>query len=228
MNDCVNAEIRDQLPDLVHERLDAAARARVLAHVDACADCRAELDVLRSTRAMLVARTPRIDLQFIVEALPKPATRSTRSGARRRVWADWRVAAAVTLLVAGGTSVAVLNRAPSAANSVAVAPTSQSAATASTAPVESIPLAHDSAPVASAAAPSAQEQVAATNARVAAAEPASTDAPATTDAGARLGDLNEQQLQSLLKDIDQLQPVPVTEPDPVTLRVTTTSSSEGA
>jgi len=42
VNDCVNAEIRDQLPDLVHERLDASALAIVMAHVDGCIDCRDE------------------------------------------------------------------------------------------------------------------------------------------------------------------------------------------
>lgn len=226
MNDCVNAEMRDRLPELLHGRLDGDARAAVLAHVDACADCRAELELLRAARATLVAAAPRVDLNYVIQALPKPpAARPLTRVPRRLVWTDWRVAAAVTLLVAGGTSVAVLNRGsttvqPStpavAAPSVAAAPTAVSVPPAAT---QSAPSAEQSPRVA--AAPGA-------TAEVASAEPTPTDAPvATSDVGAHLGDLNAQQLQSLLKDIDKLQPVPVTDPDPVTLRVTTSSSSDG-
>src|SRR5581483_8845655 len=128
MNDCRNADIRDQLPDLVHERLEVRARAAVVAHVDGCADCRAELELLQSMRGVLVASTPKVDISYIVQALPKPApqtattlTASTASipstapnGVRfappRRTWGDWRIAAAVTLFVVGGSSVAVLHR----------------------------------------------------------------------------------------------------------------------
>src|SRR4051812_10377352 len=115
MNDCQNAEIRDQLPDLVHERLDAAALAVVLAHVDGCVDCRDEIQLLRDVQAMMARRTPRMDVAYIVGALPKaPAPRTSASitsitsiTSRKRVWADWRVAAAVTLIVAGGGSFAL-------------------------------------------------------------------------------------------------------------------------
>ena len=106
MNDCPNAEIRDQLPDLLHERLDPSARAAVTAHVAACGDCRDELELLRGIHGMLIERAPRIDVAAVVAALPKPAAREIRAARPRRTWADWRVAAAVTLLVAGGSSVA--------------------------------------------------------------------------------------------------------------------------
>src|ERR1043165_8137988 len=104
MNDCSNAEIRDRLPDLLHDRLDARARAEVVAHVEACADCRAELELLRSARAMFAAQAPRVDVGRIVQALP------TRAQTRRRSWVNWRVAAVVTFLVVGGGSVAVMSR----------------------------------------------------------------------------------------------------------------------
>ncbi len=109
MNDCPNAEIRDRLPDLVHDRLDARTRARVVAHVDGCADCRSELELLRSLRGSLDRATPRVDVDRIVAALPTPA--SVRPGQHRRAWrvlSDWRIAAAVTFIVAGGTSVVVM------------------------------------------------------------------------------------------------------------------------
>ncbi|PYP60840.1 MAG: hypothetical protein DMD26_18920, partial [Gemmatimonadetes bacterium] len=55
MTDCPNAEMRDRLPDLLHERLDASARAVVMAHVADCDDCRAELVVLREARVVLAS-----------------------------------------------------------------------------------------------------------------------------------------------------------------------------
>src|SRR4051812_17848426 len=112
MNDCSNANIRDQLPDLVHDRLGMSARAAVLAHVDGCADCREELELLRIVRGALTSNTPRVDIAYVVGALPKRYAPAIPARTSHRRWADWRVAAAVTLLVAGGSSVAVLTRAP--------------------------------------------------------------------------------------------------------------------
>ncbi len=51
MTDCSRDEIRDLLPDLVHDQLDPAARARVEQHLAQCADCAAELQLLRTLRA---------------------------------------------------------------------------------------------------------------------------------------------------------------------------------
>ena len=226
MNDCVNAEMRDQLPELLHERLEAGARAVVLAHVESCADCRAELELLRSARAVLLAGAPRVDVNYVVEALPKPsASRTSLRAPRRQRWADWRIAAAVMVLVAGGTSVAVLNHGSN--------PAPSPAATIVTPTVAAVPTAANPAPASSATATDVRESRApehapASTAELATTEGATNEAPtAATDVGARLGDLNAQQLQTLLKDIDRLQPVPVTDPDPVTLRVTSSSSSDG-
>src|ERR1700741_3115959 len=101
-NDCTNAEMRDLLPDLLHERLESSARAAVLAHVDACNDCRDELRLLREIEGVLTTRTPRIDLESIAKRLPPPPVKRIPMAPRGRVWLDWRVAAAITLLVAGG------------------------------------------------------------------------------------------------------------------------------
>ena len=84
MNDCPNAEIRDRLPDLLHEHLDAGARAQVMAHVERCADCRAELALLREARSLL-ATAPLVDVGRIVRALPSPAAaRLARVSTRSR------------------------------------------------------------------------------------------------------------------------------------------------
>src|SRR5215203_4309 len=98
MNDCSNAEIRDQLPDLLHDRLDVSLRAEVLAHIDECVDCRSELELLRGVQGVLLQRTPRIDVNYVLQALPKRVARPVPALPARRVWADWRIAAAVTIL----------------------------------------------------------------------------------------------------------------------------------
>lgn len=223
MNDCTNLGVRDRLPDLLHEQLDASARALVLAHLDGCVDCRDELRLLGEMRSVIEAGTPRVDMNYVIHALPKaPAKRALALEPRRRVWADWRVAAAVTLIVAGGSSVALLNRdrAPDQAavqasgtrprTSVAAAPktpavtsNAESATTAqATTPAASIPR---------------QIEIAAT-----------TTPSAATDAAAdpNLSNLSSSQLKTLLQDIDNLKALPVAEPEPVSLRVNARSTGD--
>lgn len=204
MNDCQNAEIRDQLPDLLHDRLGATERAAMLAHVESCVDCREELELLRATRAMLQARTPRVDVNWVVNALPAAGPRALDVERRRPVWTDWRIAAAVTLLVAGGGSFAVLRQRQAllATNSAAV----------NTAQV-GVPANADSAVAvkSSQLAPTPSDRSLASREDVAASE-------AGLGSG-RLGDLTEQQLAKLLDEIDQFQATPITDPEPVSLRV---------
>ena len=216
MNDCQNAEMRDQLPDLLHERLGAAARATVMAHVASCADCREELELLRVAHGTLIKATPRVDLNFIVEALPKPAPRArTLSVPRRPIWSDWRIAAAGVLLVAGASSYSVLGR----HEGVVV---SDSLVAQAVAPVAETP----SAP----APPQRAESAIVTPTPSQRGETVLADV--TPEAGeasglgtSRLGDLNEKQLKALLSEIDRLQATPITEPDPVTIRVDTKGST---
>ena len=103
MRDCPNAEMRDQLPEFVSGRLGASARAAVEAHLAGCADCSAEVDLLRSLSTALVAaqsaRAPRMDVERIVAALPAP--RRARSAWYRTT--RWRAAAGL-LLMAGASS----------------------------------------------------------------------------------------------------------------------------
>lgn len=68
MRDCPDATMRDLLPDLLNDRLSARQRADVRAHLDACVDCRAELQLLERVRAS-VQRTP-IDVARIAAAVP--------------------------------------------------------------------------------------------------------------------------------------------------------------
>lgn len=99
MRDCSNATMRDRLPDLLHERLPVAERAGVRAHLAACAECRAELELL--TRIQAVTVTPRIDTSRIVAALPPYRRESSWQRAARSPML--RIAAAVVLLAGGAT-----------------------------------------------------------------------------------------------------------------------------
>ena len=206
MTDCENAEVRDLLPALVHGRLDAAARAVVERHVRDCAECTAEVTLLRALRSTFHG-SPRVDVAAIVAAVPAYAKQGGRS------WIGWRTAAAITVLLAGGSSVAVLQRsAPLLADSMRV--------------VEAEPQA-TAAPVTGTAAPSqpsltaspgaARSVVASAPAASAPAQQGSLGAPREGGTrelavgGGSLGDLSDRELASLLRDIESLDGLPTVE-----------------
>lgn len=92
MNDCVDGDMRDALPDLVNGTLSAGDAARVQEHVRGCVDCAAEVELLRTARsAMRIA--PTMDTSRIADAV-----RASTAG-RRSV----RLARARALGVAGLT-----------------------------------------------------------------------------------------------------------------------------
>jgi anti-sigma factor RsiW len=217
MNDCQNAAIRDQLPALLHDRLDAAARIVVLAHVDGCDDCRSELELLRGLHGMFIARTPRVDVPYVIGALPLASGRgSARPPARQRTWADWRIAAAVTVLALGGGSMAVLHR---SAPPIAPAASQAAVTTAITSPASTgqVAVSPSSASVPNAAAGPGTV--------------ASVNTPAGgMSMGGRLEDLSDEQLQALLDQVGDLQAIPIAEPAPVAIQVEATNGAapEGA
>src|SRR5205085_8544213 len=110
MTDCPNAEMRDRLPDLLHERLDPSARAAVMAHVEQCADCRAEIVLLREARVALSSGIRAVDVTAITRVvisrteIPAPAPQRRTWSA----WSDWRIAASIAILAVGGASYAVI------------------------------------------------------------------------------------------------------------------------
>jgi hypothetical protein len=106
MIECPNVEMRDRLPDLANGSLDAATQALVLAHLAACAGCTIEIEIIRSTRVVLVQATPRVNVDAIVRALPHPGSVVSISSApsvrRRSSWAtSWRAAAGIALVATG-------------------------------------------------------------------------------------------------------------------------------
>ena len=215
MNDCPNGDVRDLLPDYLHDRLDVGTRAMVDSHLAGCADCRAEVALLRDLRATL-SRTPAIDVGTIAAAMP-----SYRAPVRRS-WVGWRTAAAVTLIVAGGSSLVVVRShvEPSAPQAPVLAETTSAA-----------PVVPAVAAVPDVKAPAANPAPGTPTART----PAAVQAPSapvmiaqgparTVDSrrhekgelamgGGTITDLSDSELASLLKDIDNLDAVPSTDVD---------------
>ena len=120
MIDCPNVEMRDRLPDLANDSLDPADRELVLVHLSECTACTAEIEILRTTRLILLTTTPKVNVAGIVSALPRYGQMSLPRGAKATRgfgWTNsWRAAAAVTFLAAGFGSYELLN------NKTAVAP----------------------------------------------------------------------------------------------------------
>jgi hypothetical protein len=141
---------------------------------------------------------------------------------------DWRIAAAVTFLAVGGSSVALLERTPSATrafpDSNIVASMQSPAASGSTATGTATGTATVTAqaPADSLGSAPATEVASSDNS-------AAVDEQAAADVrpGGRFAGLTDAQLQSLLADIGQLPDVPVTEPEPVSIEVNTTSAGPG-
>jgi anti-sigma factor RsiW len=73
MVDCPRDDIRDLLPDLVHDQLEPEARVRVEQHLVDCAECAAELELLRALRATAFA-APEVDADRIAAAVRRTIT----------------------------------------------------------------------------------------------------------------------------------------------------------
>jgi hypothetical protein len=194
MNDCLNAEMRDRLPELLHDRLPANVQAELVAHVAVCADCREELELLRALRSALAASAPRVDVASIVSALPKAPSQTLRPGSRR-TWADWRIAAAITVLAVGGSSVALINRTPHFTE----------------VRIDTARSIVDS-QAATALAPTVRPNTPS--------DPGQDSEPSGgLGMSGRLDDLDDAQVQALINEIENMKAVPITEPEPVSMKV---------
>ncbi len=208
MTDCMNAEVRDALPDLMNGRLGDIDKATMTAHVESCADCREELRLLQEIKAS-APMAPRIDVSKIVAALPAamPSTIDHLAPARARPRSSmmWKAMAVVALL----TTAVTFGKARRQAIEVSPAASSASAVRQE---------------VASQAAKTGQSE-GTTRASVATVAPAVVAAAARPVAAARaelsltggVQDLSDDQLQSLLSGLDSVQGLPAAEPEAVTI-----------
>jgi anti-sigma factor RsiW len=106
MTDCPNAEIRDLLPDLVHGTLAGATRLRVEQHVGSCAECAAEVALIRRARTVLSRGVPSLDAERIAARIPT----FSRAVARRHSPMMLRIAASIVLVALGATTFEVVRR----------------------------------------------------------------------------------------------------------------------
>jgi anti-sigma factor RsiW len=189
MTDCPNGELRDLLPDLLHDRLAPDARRRVEEHLRTCGACQAELTLLRDLHASM-RRAPAVDASRIAATIPP-----YRAPARR-AWAGWRAAAAIVILAAGGTSVALVRR------DVGVGPADSARV--------------DVRPEVIAPAESSTRVATAPAAPVTSLTPAAASDHAHRElamASSATSDLSERELSALLKEIESLDAVPSAEVD---------------
>ncbi len=109
----------DELHLLLDERLDADARARVEAHVSACAQCRRELEVLRSTKQAArginqpdAVAPPEVAAR-VFAALDEEDRRASASARPERTQRRVRLAPALGIAVAAAIALAIVFMRPS-------------------------------------------------------------------------------------------------------------------
>jgi len=119
MNKCINSDIQEMLPDLLHGTLADGARKRVEAHVATCESCQEDLDVLRTVKSAVIF-APSIDVDGVVRQIPPYRTivPAIERPASTRV-VSWLVAASLALVVLGGGSVLMIQSKDSRASSSA-------------------------------------------------------------------------------------------------------------
>lgn len=203
MHDCPDAMMRDLLPDFVHETLPARDHERVAAHVASCTDCAAEVALIRSALASVVAGTPKMDVARIIASLPSPSDRVGTGGVRLSSSASgagggmrfsrWRIAAMISVVALGGLSVAVLRGTFDTAGgggpeSVAAAPRSGRPAADASREAHKVPV---------------------TRGR----EAGAANREDELVFGGGLSDLSDDQLKLLLQDLDALDVSPSAEPE---------------
>ena len=110
MNNCMDTEIQEMLPDLLHRTLAADTRARVEAHVASCEQCREELAVLRTVKSAAVF-APAINVDQVVRQIPpyQKIVPAVERPATTRV-VSWLVAATMAIAVIGGGSLVLARR----------------------------------------------------------------------------------------------------------------------
>jgi anti-sigma factor RsiW len=201
VTDCINTEVRDALPDLLHGRLNALDTATMNAHVESCAECRAELALLREARAA-APMAPSIDYAGMAQTIPAYRGAAISAPGRGFVRNNLRSIG----LVAAGALIAFTGW------SVSRSTLDDGAAVPSVAVVAPSPTASPITP--STAAPSTQTVAKSGNeATKKVTQVASLSLVGSTQ------DLSDADLEQLTHDLDQLDALPSAEPQSVTLSV---------
>lgn len=190
MRDCKDGNMRDLLPGYVHGTLSAQERANVAAHVETCTDCVAELELIET--ASRAIRAPKVDIGRIVKALPAAPRRSDRSPLARQLL---QIAAAIAIVALGAFSVIT-------ARAIFSSGAKQTATVAK--PLPSSALATTDAP----------PKTIVVDSPVRVISPAVTSKPRSgLSFGGGISDLTDDQLNTLLSELDGLQALPSAEPE---------------
>jgi hypothetical protein len=193
MNNCMETEIQEMLPDLLHGTLAADARARVETHVGSCEQCREELAVLRTVKSAAVF-APVINVDQVVRRIPpyQKIVPAVERPATTRV-VSWLVAATMAIALIGGGSLVLARR--DVPTAVAIAD-----------PKVSIP--SPAAPEPTSVAGSGSQPEPATVVAV-------TPHTHALALAADVGGLSDGNLEQLMTEMAQFDALPATEADPV-------------
>ena len=205
---CVDAEVKEALPDLLNGRLSAFDTATMNAHVESCADCRAELELLRQAKssALLI---PAMDALKIASAIPPYPRIPAHVEPSRPITARFkalRVAAVAVLVAAAGLVWSVTSR------DVAEPITRTAVNTAN--------------PDASVALPGT---VGASSTESASAAKVSSETHAASlSLVGSTSDLSDSDLELLVAELDEMEPMPAEEPQSFTNTVEDIASDENS
>ena len=206
MNECVNAEVKEALPDLLNGRLSALDTATMKAHVESCADCRAELELLRQAKTSTLL-APRMDAAKIAAAIaPYPRVPAHVEPARPVAarFRTLRVAAVAAIVAVGGLLWSVSSR----DNADPVARTAVNTAS----------------PADPAAAPA---EIASPRAVPDLAQKAANETQAASlSLVGSTSDLSDADLELLVAELDAMEPLPAEEPQSFTNTVEDIGSDE--
>ena len=191
MNKFTELDIKEMLPDLLHGKLDADARAQVEAHVASCEACTEELEVLRKVKSAAVF-IPAIDVDRVVRQIPpyRAIVPATQVPARSRLVA-WLVAASLVVVVLGGGSLLMIQKKPTLPPVATLGHSTLPGASTQTKPVEVAPI-------------------------VTARGPGITAKPNThaLALATSVDALSDNSLRQLMNDMDSFDALPATEPGP--------------
>jgi len=200
VNDCVNAEVRDALPDFINHRLSDLDAATVREHIESCAECQAEVAIIREARAGALF-VPKMDADRIASAV-RPYASKTAQSARRGSRRTWALAAAAAIVAIGGWAVSTRSSVDDSASRVAVTAAGPAAVIETTPPTQP-----------EASVPSAQKSSTTRAAAPKEIQVASLSLVGTTD------DLTDTDLENLVAALDGIDGTPSAEPGSVTTTV---------
>jgi anti-sigma factor RsiW len=194
MNKCIDSDIQEMLPDLLHRALADGERQRVQAHLATCESCQEDLEVLRTVKSAAVF-APSIDVDSVVRQIPPYRTivPATERPARTRV-VSWLVAASLAVVVLGGGSILLQSNGSLASRARSQQPALR---------IAKVP---------DATKPSPPESVARSKTGM---QPSIPAHPQALALAADADGLSDGSLVQLMNDMDGFDALPASEPDPV-------------